>query len=140
MPQLQSALLGRADVPTRAQLQEALREFKFKLDVDAAYAPFQSVDYLPCTLNGEDGGVKLRFDAVEPYLAQFPELDDPPGQRDTLVTLRSGGDPREDVCVLMLAAVLAAKFGALVHDPKKNATIPADKLLGLARSRFAELD
>lgn len=140
MPQSQSAILNRADVPTREALQAALKEFKFKLSIDEAYAPFASVDYLPCTLNGEDGGLKLRFDALEPYLDQHPELKDHIGGRDTLISLKSGGDPREDVCVLMLAAVLAGKFGAVVHHPKKNTLTPADKLLSQARSQFAELD
>lgn len=140
MSQLQSAILTRSDVPTREALHEAIKALKFKLSVDESYAPFESAGYLPCTLNGEDGGLTIRFDALEPYLSQFPDLKDQAGQRDTLISLRSGGDPREDVCVLMLAAALAEKFGAIVHDPKKGTITPADKLAGQARSQFAELD
>lgn len=140
MSQSKSAILNRSDVPSRDALHEAIKELEFKLSVDESYVPFESSGYLPCTLNGEDGGLNVRFDAAEPYVTQFPALKDHTGQRDTLITLRSGGDPREEVCVLMLAAVLAEKFGAIVHDPKKDALSAADKLIGQARSQFAELD
>jgi len=135
-----SAILARTDVPAREALEDAVEALKFKLSVDESYVPFESKGYLPCTLNGEDGGLNIRLDAVEPYLAEFPSLKDQIGLRDTLVGLRSGGDPREDVCVLMLAAALAEKFDAIVHDPKKGTIIPADKLAAWARSQFAELD
>ncbi|WP_434130801.1 hypothetical protein [Methylocaldum sp. GT1BB] len=140
MSQSQSVILNRSDVPTREALQEAINGLKFKLSVDESYAPFESSGYLPCTINGEDSGVNIRFDALEPYLARFPNLQAQAGQRDTLITLRSEGDPREDVCVLMIAAALAQNFDAIVHSPKKDVLSPAEKLISQARSQFADLD
>ncbi|QSA95554.1 hypothetical protein [Methylococcus sp. EFPC2] len=135
-----SAILDRSDVPALEALNTALKGLKFKLSVDDAYVPFETSGYLPCTLNGEDGGLNIRFEAAEAYLGQHPQSRSEAGARDTLIALRSGGDPREDVCVLMIAAALAHDFGAIVHDPKKNVLLPAEKLVSQARGKFAELD
>ena len=136
----QSAILNRTDVPTREALQEAIKGLKFKLSIDESYVPFESSGYLPCTINGEDGGFNIRFDASEPYFGRFPQVQSQADQRDTLITLRSGGDPREEVCALMVAAALAQNFGAIVHDPEKDTLYPAEQLISQARSKFAELD
>lgn len=135
-----SAVLERAHVPAREALQNALKGLKFKLSIDETYTPFESAGYLPCTLNGEDGGLDIRFEAADGYLNQHPDLRTETGQRDTLITLRSGGDPREDVCALMIAAVLAHDFSAIVHDPKKGVILTAEQLISRARSQFADLD
>jgi hypothetical protein len=135
-----SAILERAKVPAREALQEALQGLKFKLSVDEAYEPFGAAGYLPCTLNGEDGGLDLRFEPAEAYLSEHPELKAEAGMRDILIGLRSGGDPREDVCALMLSAALAHDFGAIVVVSKKGTVIPVEQLLSRARSQFAELE
>lgn len=140
MAQLYSAFLNRNDVPTRQALQDALNGLKFKLAVDDTYAPFETAGYLPCTLNGEDGGVDLRFDAVAPLLAKFPHLLLQIGERDAAIILRAGGDPREQVCALMIAAVLAQSFGAIVHNQDQDLVCATEQLISDARRSFSALD
>lgn len=65
-------LIRRADLPTRPALQEALAGLRFRLTLDEAYAPLESTGYLPCTLNGEDAGVDLRFEPADAYLHHHP--------------------------------------------------------------------
>lgn len=139
MPLSMSAILDRAAVPTHEALQKSLKALKFRLSVDDSYVPFELAGYLPCTLNGEDGGLDIRFESSAAHLARFPELPAASDGRDTLITLRSGGDPREDVCVLMLAAALASEFGAIVHEAGKGIA-PTEKLISRARALFTELD
>jgi hypothetical protein len=136
----QSAILRRSDVPSREALQEALKTLKFKLTLDESYVPLESSGYLPCTINGEDGGFDIRFDRLETYLGKYAELESCLEQRDTLISLRWSGDPREEVCALMVAAALAQGFDAIVHDPKKNVVITAEKATAEARAKFSELD
>lgn len=140
MSMTRSAILSRSDVPSHSGLKEAIKGLKFQLAVDESYVPMESSGYLPCTINGEDSGINIRFESAAAYLAKFPGAQAQAGERETLITLRSEGDPREDVCVLMIAAILAQNFGAIVHDPKKDVMYSAEKLISQARSQFAELD
>lgn len=133
-------LIRRADLPTRPALQEALAGLGFRLTLDEAYAPLESTGYLPCTLNGEDAGVDLRFEPAEAYLHHHPPLQAPAEGRDILVRLRAGGDPREQVCALMIAAALAQCASAIVHDVEGDSLVPAATLLDQARRRFRALD
>lgn len=108
MARLLSVHLARERVPARAALQKALGELGFALTLDEGYEPFGAAGYLPCTLDGEDAGFDLRFAALD--AAQQSE------GRDTLMSLRWGGDPREQASALAVAAALAQRFGAQVAD------------------------
>ncbi len=70
MARSQTAYLLRDDVPTRAALQKAIDGLKFKLTLDNSYVPFQTSGYLPCTLDGEDAGFDIRFQAVADWRAK----------------------------------------------------------------------
>lgn len=133
MARLFTAYLVRSEVPALDALQQALAALRFKLAIDDAYVPFKSSGYLPCTLDGEDGGFDLRFFGVEadplPPAAVQAQL----GARDVAIALRWGGDPREKICVLMVCAALAQDFGALVHDGERDCTRNAPELIEMAR-------
>lgn len=140
MPLSQTVLLNRADIPSHSALESTLKELQFKLSVDAAYEPLKSSGYLPCTLNGEDGGVQIRFEQLSDYAKEFPDVAGDAGSRDIAIRLRAGGDPREEVCVLMIASALARSAGALIHDARKQVMVPATDLASQALARFQELD
>ncbi|MEP9352405.1 hypothetical protein ABLE93_02275 [Xanthobacter sp. KR7-65] len=46
---------------------------------------------------------------------------------------------REEISAMALAAALAGSFGAVVHDPEKDALVDAAKLLARAREKAEEL-
>lgn len=139
MAKLQIAYLERHRVPDHQALQEALKNLRFRLSVDDTYAPFESSGYLPCTLDGEDAGVDIKFsDSAAPLAAQ-PQLRQQIGQRDTAILLRWGGDPRERASALILGAALAHSFGALVQQPQEAVLRTPDQLLEEAREAFTQL-
>lgn len=121
------AYIESSKVPDLAALQAAIKALGFKLTIDEAYVPLKFSGYLPCTLDGEDAGFTLKFDS-----------SDMPG-KDTAVTLQSGGDPREDVTVLIIAATMASAFGASVQDGKQQPT-SAETLQATALDQFSNLD
>lgn len=123
-----TAFLNRDRIPDLSALQSAIDALGFKLVVDEIYVPLQNSDYLPCTLDGEDAGLTLKF----------AKSDNVPG-KDTALTLQWSGDPREQVSVMMLAATFAHGFAATVLDQHQQA-ISADALLAAARTQFANLD
>lgn len=139
MARAQTAYLFRADVPARDALQAAVDALKLKLVLDDGYVPLESSGYLPCTLDGEDAGFTIRFRAVEADLAKLPALAGAIGTRDVAVDFRWSGDVREQVSAMGICAALAGSFGALVHDPEKDALLDAGKLLATARAALAEL-
>lgn len=107
-------------MPERAALQAAIRKLGIPLTVDEAWVPFQTTDYLPCTLEGEDAGVYVRFarDAALPEPAAA--LAGARGARSAEVQLRWGGDKRGELAATLIAGALADSFDALVLEPERG--------------------
>ena len=116
-----SAFLDRDKVPARKPPQLAIDALGFALKLDADYAPFETVGYLPCDLDGEDAGFDLRFKPMAP---------DAEG-RDTALACKWGGDPREEAAASIFCAALAKNVGALVREGE--AEIGAVALLAKAK-------
>jgi len=128
MAQTYTAFLMRDLIPERATLQAAIKTLGFKLTLEDEYTPFESAGYLACTLNGEDAGFTLRFIESQTVAG-----------KDAAMVLKSGGDPREETTILMIAAALANSFSAVVHD-KNNTEITSEALIYSAKEAFALLD
>jgi hypothetical protein len=122
MARVLTAYLKRTDVPTRTALQQAIARLPFALTLDDAYQPLRTSGYLPCTLDGEDAGFDLRFtDVTEPRA----------DARDVAMTLKWGGDPREEAAALAVCAALARNFGAIVL--RDGAALSTDHMLEQAQ-------
>lgn len=128
MAQTYTAFLMRDHIPQRAALQAGINTLGFKLTLEDDYVPFVSSGYLPCTLDGEDAGLNIRF--IDNHTV---------AGKDAAFVLKSGGDPREEVTISMIAAVLANSFGAIVHD-KNNTEKTIAELIASAREAFSTLD
>lgn len=132
MSRMLSAYLKRNEVPGRQTLQEAIDAYGSQghaLVLDDGYVPFQSAGYLPCTPDGEDAGFELSFGT------QLPGPED--GGRDAVMTLRWGGDPREQAAAFIVCAALAGNFGAIVRNAQESASLGAAQLLMRARAGLA---
>ena len=139
MANSQTAFLDRSQVPTRQALQEAVKSLQFKLTIDESYVPFECAGYIPCTLDGEDAGFEIKFGDSSTPLGNASNLRAQIGDRDTAITFRWGGDPRERVSAMIVSAVLAQSFGALVRRQGEGAFRAADQLLNEARAAFAQI-
>lgn len=128
MARTYTVYLNADKIPTLHALQAAIKALDFKLILDEGYVPLQNSAYLPCTLDGEDAGVILRFEASQEFAG-----------KDTAMTLQWGGDPREQVSALMIAATLAHGFGAVARDQIQH-DVKAETLLANARKQFSNLD
>lgn len=124
-------------MPARAALQAAIQQMRFALVVDEAWVPFETCDYLPCTLEGEDAGVYVRFEREAALPAAAASLDQ--GGRSASVQLRWGGDQRERLAASIVAAALAEGFDALVLEPEAGTPRTGDQLKADARKLHAEL-
>jgi hypothetical protein len=128
------AYLNAERMPALADLQAAIKRLGFKLTLDEAYAPFETNGYLPCTVEGEDAGVDMRFDrdASLPDTAQALAAEQ--GSRRAVMRLRWSGDAREHLSALIIAVALAQDFDALLIDPDKGTQAVPATLLKQARS------
>jgi hypothetical protein len=140
MANLLTAFMDRAQVPDRDALQEALKSLKFKLSIDDAYVPFGCKGFIPCTIDGEDSGIEMKFTDSSENFSDAPQLKAQIEDRDTGINIRWGGDPRELASATMIAATLAQHFDALVYRDGKDAFLTADQLVEEARHAFAQLD
>lgn len=138
MTKVRIAYLKREQVLSRMALQDAIKALRFKLILDEGYVPFESTGYLPCTLDGEDAGVDLKFGTID-FNALAPTVKAAIGDRDSAITIRSGADPREIVSAAIIAATLANSFEALIQNQGEDALENAGALLNSARSKFSEL-
>ncbi len=123
-----TVLIHQADFPLRASLQAAIKDLNFNLTVEDDYVPFVSSGYLPCTLEGEDAGLMLRFFKHEPA-----------SDKDNSVNLQWSGDPREKVTVLIIASALANQYNASVLD-ENSQPISASVLVSMAKQALASMD
>lgn len=123
-----TVLIHQADFPLRAALQAAIKDLNFNLTVEDDYVPFVSSGYLPCTLEGEDAGLMIRFFKHEP-----------PTDKDDSISLQWSGDPREKVTVLIIASALASQFNANVLD-ENSAPVSASALFSMAKQALSSID
>ena len=129
-----TAYLKRENVPDRAALQQAISALKLPLSVDDSYEPFATSGYLPCTFDGEDAGFNLSFkDTADAP----PELKSEIGERDTAMTLKGGGDPREEAATLIVCAALAQSFDAVVAETGTAKLLAAGELVAKAKAAEA---
>lgn len=140
MANLITAFMDRSQVPDREALQEALKSLKFKLSIDDAYVPFGCKGFIPCTIDGEDAGIEMRFIDSSESFADVPQLKAQIEDRDTGINIKWGGDPREHTSAIMVAAALAQNFDALVYRDGEDAFRSSDQLVEEARKSFAKLD
>ncbi|MFA6095002.1 MAG: hypothetical protein WC757_03920 [Candidatus Paceibacterota bacterium] len=130
--------MKREQVPSRMALQDAIKNLRFKLILDESYIPFECAGYIPCTLDGEDAGVDIKFGETD-FTALTPDIKAAISDRDTTIMIRSGADPREIVSAAILAATLANSFEALIQNQAKDTLENSKELLDTARSTFSEL-
>lgn len=130
------AYLDPARMPDRAALQDALKPLGFGLKLDGEWTPFGAGGYLPCTVQGEDAGVYLGFEREAALPDSAAALTDARGARPALVTLRWGGDRREELAATALAAALAGSFDAFVIEPERGVRKSLSGLKAHAREIF----
>lgn len=123
-----TVLIHQADFPLRTSLQATIKDLNFNLTVEGDYVPFVSSGYLPCTFEGEDAGLMMRFFKHE-------SLTDKEGS----VSLQWSGDPREKVTVLIIASALAGQFNARVLD-ESSKPLSASALIGMTKQALASID
>lgn len=136
MARLLHAYLAPDRLPDRAALQAALVAQKLGVKIDGDWPPSAAASYLPFTLQGEDAGVYigLQTGATLPDTALAAE----PAGRSLCLSLRWGGDVREQIAALVVATALAEACGALVIDPETGATQGLSALQAKARTLVEE--
>ena len=121
------AYINQEKIPLRKALQTSLNALGYKLVVEDDYVPLASSGYLPCTLDGEDAGLTIRFMASE----NVPD-------KDTAISLQWGGDDREKLTVLMVATALVKDFDAIVYDDQ-GAQLSLEALSAMISNMLSEM-
>lgn len=128
------AYLNRKNIPEHKPLQQAIDALKLSLKLDDSYAPFETSGYLPCTLDGEDAGFNLRFNDVAADVSSALEL----GDRDVALSLKWGGDPREEAAALIFCAALAKNFDAATQAGEAVERLSFEQLVARAKKLTVE--
>ncbi|MDX1914010.1 MAG: hypothetical protein SFU55_00370 [Methylophilus sp.] len=114
--------------PLRGALQAAIKTLGYPLTLEDDYVPFASSGYLPCTLDGEDAGLIIRFIGSEDVTNQ-----------NASISLQWSGDAREKVTVMIVATALASSFKATVLD-ENNVELSLAELTTSTKNVLASLD
>jgi hypothetical protein len=120
--------MKKDDFPLRAALQKAINTLGYPLNLEDDYVPFASSGYLPCTLDGEDAGLIMRFMSPDDVTSQ-----------EATISLQWGGDVREKATVMIIATALAASFDATVQD-ESNTVVPLAELSANTKKTLASMD
>jgi hypothetical protein len=128
MARLLHAYLAPARLPDHAALQQALNALKLGLKIDGTWSPDAAPGYLPFILHGEDAGayVGVQRGATPP--------NGVPEDASAHISIKWGGDAREHLAALALAAAFIEGFGAVVIAPEEGAPIPASQLKAKAKA------
>lgn len=125
MARNRTATLSASRLPDASALNKALKAEKFNLVVDGEWDNAEHSGYLPCTLAGEDAGFNLSRT--------------PTANGELLLTLKWGGDKREQAAAIGVLAMLASHFEAEVKDPEASTQLTTEALGKEARSLFQAL-
>ena len=125
MARTRIATLPASQLPDASALNSALKAAKLSLVVDPEWSNASHSGYLPCTLAGEDAGFNLTRTASE--------------DEKLVLSLKWGGDKREQAAAIGVLATLATAFGAVVIDPEASTSFSAEALGKEARGLFQAL-
>lgn len=123
-----SLKMKQENFPLRAVLQAAIKALGYPLIIEDDYVPFASSGYLPCTLNGEDAGLMIRF--ISSTDAE---------NQDATISLHWSGDEREKATAMIFAIALAESFEAIVLD-ENNTLQPLNDLTTSIKKSLASMD
>ena len=130
------AYLEPGRLPAAADLQAAIGRIGMGMKLDGDWTPGGAAGYLPVTLQGEDAGVYIGFDQDALLPATAAALSASQGARSARVTMRWGGDRREELAAHILAAALVQGFDALVLEPERGVRKSLSGLKAHARELF----
>lgn len=131
-----NAYLAPDRMPERDALQAAIATLGMGLKLDGDWTPYGAGGYLPCTVQGEDAGVYLGFEREAALPASAAAQAASCGARNALVTLRWGGDRREELAATLIAAALVASCDAFVIEPERGVRKSLSGLKAHAREIF----
>jgi hypothetical protein len=120
--------MKQEDFPLRKALQAAINTLGYPLIIEDDYVPFASSGYLPCTLNGEDAGLMIRFITSEDKANQVASI-----------SLQWSGDEREKATVAIIATALTSSFDAMVLDDN-NVALSFTALTASTKEILAGMD
>lgn len=133
MPIEQLAFISRSMLPTRAAWQAAIerRAYRFLFDDEFDPALYGSTDPIPvpCRVLAIETRFRMRMTDAEIYLAQFPKLREPVGQRDGCLVFDWGGAMHELAAAQIACLALLERCGAVVYYPDDDALLDAAYLV-----------
>lgn len=123
------AFMRRDALPTRAAWQAAIDRLGLPIVLDPSLEAETANGFWPCRVDGRDGGVEVWIDPADGIsLGDDPHAPQRVAGLDAVVSFRWGSRIDAMLCALGLAAVLAAEFGAQIHDPQMGVFAEAESL------------
>ncbi len=131
---MESHVMFRGAVPTRAAVNAALRELRFPFSLSGRGSLEGHHGFMPMKLRREETGVEFDVFDDQELLQQFAGSIDP--AFDRTASLRWGGDENEMLAGLCVAAALARLLKASVFDEAEDTLCDADGAAALARKNL----
>ncbi len=124
----QSVAFRRQSLPSVKALNQTISKLGFDLIIDEADLA-QHSGFLPARLQGEDSGFEWSCESA----SEFEMLEIEFGDRDCVVTFRTGSDEREGQAAMIAAAALMTLTNGLYFDDFDNIDESPDRILAEVR-------
>jgi hypothetical protein len=123
-----------SDVPSREEWQKTIDGLGYNLQLWPTLEPFKSSGFVPCKLNGIDGGFEISYEEISSYNKLFPHLKEKLKDYDYCITFTWGSSMIEGACVLIASLALLKACNAFIYYPNDNLISTEDSLVADIKS------
>ena len=129
--------LKHSAMPTLSNLQQAIHDAEFPLQLDPDIDLNSHSGFLPCKLRGAESGFEYFVRRLSG--SEAAEVGTP-SDSNFSVTLVTHSNLQECACAVVAAGVIARVTGGLLVDPQSSESFAATDALGWAKEQFADVE
>jgi hypothetical protein len=115
MSMTQAAFLKKADLPTKSEIEQSIRELGYDFNILDNFECFYGVDGIECIINGQKTFFKIYFNNPNEITAEFDFIVKDLTDQDTVVSFIWGADFAAGASIGLISVVLIDKCQALVY-------------------------
>lgn len=115
MSMTQVAFLRKADIPTKAQIEETIQGLGYDFEILDDTENITNLDGLPCSINGHEKFFEAYFDQPSEITKDFDWINSDLTNQDIAISFVLGADFAAGACIGLISIALIDKGQALVY-------------------------
>jgi hypothetical protein len=115
MSMTQAAFLKKADLPTKSEIEQTIREYGYDFEILDDFENFYGIDGIECTINGQKTFFEIYFNNPNELTADSDFIIKDLTDQDTAVSFIWGADFAAGASIGLISATLIYKSKALIY-------------------------